>query len=309
MSGSKQARRSNTAVQKRGLSKRSRCWAGETVLLARLANIFDVVESPALDEDDNKAGDRGGGGLSEEHDSGRDLHIMTKFQVTREVEGLFRHDHAINLENHDGNGPSGNDIAGDEFRKDVESHLLVGNRKENAKGEGEDQRKDDSEDVSPERHIRVVNLDGNGSEDESSDKKGAEPPVGNIAVARHETGVNVLLVLDAGAKLPLDVTPVPQVGVGDDGGESGEAQTIVHHECRREEDGGVVAVLLHIEETVRNDLHGIVRLAGVRVSLSGGDREVGGIPGVREVDDRDDEPKPEEERNHGVQLGPPLKRW
>ena len=206
-----------------------------------------------MNEDNDEAGEGGSGDLREEHDSGRDLHIMAKFQVAREVEGLFRHDHAINLEDHHGNGFSGNDVAGDELGEDVESHLLVCNREEDAEWEDKDEGKDDGEDVSPEWHVRVVNRNGNRAKDEGNGEKGTKPPVGDVEVARHETGVDILLILDAGAELPHDVTSVPQIGVSNNGGESGEAQAVVHDEGRGEEDGGVVTVLLHIEETVRND--------------------------------------------------------
>ena len=94
-----------------------------------MANTVDVGESPTLDDDDDEAGDRGGSNLSEEHDSGWDLHIVTKLHVAREVKGLFRHDSAIDLEYHDGDGPSGNHVASDELGEDIKSQLLVGYRK------------------------------------------------------------------------------------------------------------------------------------------------------------------------------------
>jgi len=166
-------------------------------------------ESPALNANNNEAGDDGGDGLSHEHDSGRDLHIVAKFQVAREVEGLSRDDGAINLEDHNGNGPSGNDVTGNELGEDVESQLLVGNREEGAEGEDKDQGEDNGEDVGPEWHLRVVNRDGNRSEDEGNDENGTEPPMGNVGVAGHEAGVNILLILEAGAELPHDVTSVP----------------------------------------------------------------------------------------------------
>ena len=233
---------------------------------------------------------------------------MTKFHVAREVEGLFRHNCAINLEDHNSNGSSRDDVSSNELGEDVESQLLVGNREEDAEGEDKDEGKQDGEDISPEWHTRVVNRNGNRSEDERNDENDTEPPVGNVEVARHEAGVNILLILDAGAELPHNITSVPQVGVSDDSGEGGETQAIVHDERYRKEDGRIVAVLLHIEEAVCNDLHNVVRGTGVRVGLESGGREVGTVPGVREVHDRDDEPEPEEERNHGVHLGPPLKR-
>jgi len=95
--------------------------------------------------------------------------------------------------------------------------------------------------------------------------------------------------------------------MGNNGGESGKAQAVVDDERGGEEDGGVVTVLLYIEETIRNDLESIVWDTGIRISLDGGDREVGSVPSVGEIEDWDDDPEPEEERNHGVHLGPPLK--
>ena len=200
---------------------------------------------------------------------------MTKFQVARKVEGLSGHDIAINLEDHNGDGSSGKDIAGNELGGDVESHLLVGDCKEDAEGEDEDQGQSGAEEVSPEWHIRVVNHNCNRSKDEGNDENGTEPPVGNVTVARHEARVNIPLVLGAGAELLHNITSVPQVSVGDNCSDSGEAQAVVDCERRGEEDGGVVAVFLHVEETVGNDLDNVVWLAGVRIGLSGDDREVG----------------------------------
>ena len=114
-----------------------------------------------MNADNDEAGDRGSSGLSEEHDPRGDLHIVTKFQVTGEVEGLFRHYGSIHLEDHNGDRFSGNDVTGNELGEDVESQLLVGNREEDAEGEDKDQGKGDGKDVSPEWHLRIVHLDGN----------------------------------------------------------------------------------------------------------------------------------------------------
>ena len=308
LTGSKQAGWANTTKQKRSLGEDFRRRADEPILLPGSANILNVCEDPALNADSDKARDCGGDDLSEEHDSGWDLHVMTKFQVSREVEGLFRHDGAVNLEDHNGDGLPGNDVAGDELGENVESQLLVGDRTEDAEWEGEDQGDDYGEKESPEWHLRVVNLDGNHSEDEGCYENCTEPPIGDGTVASHEARVNVLLFLDAGAKLLHNVTSVPQVGVGDDGSESSKTQAVVDGKCCGHEDGGVVTVLLHIEKTIRNDLETVVRGTGIGVGLRGDDGEVCRVPSVREVEDRGDEPEPERERHHGVPLGPPLKR-
>ena len=121
---------------------------------------------------------------------------MAEFQVTGEVECLFCHDCAIHLENHDSNGPFGDHVSGNQLGEDVEGQLLVCDRKEDAEGEDEGQCKDDGEDIGPEWHIRVVNLDSNGSKDEGEGKKGGEPPMRNVSVTSHQAGVDVLLVLD-----------------------------------------------------------------------------------------------------------------
>lgn len=177
--------------------------------LARVTNTVDVGKGPTLDDDDDETGYCGGGNLSGEHDSGWDLHIVTEFQVAGEVTGLFGHDSAINFEDHDSNRPSGNHVASNELGKDVESQLLVGDRLQDAEGEDEDQGEGDSENVGPEGHLRVVNLDCNGSKDEGNDENNDEPPVRNVWVASHEAGMNVLLVLDRGAEPLHDITSVP----------------------------------------------------------------------------------------------------
>ena len=96
--------------------------------------------------------------------------------------------------------------------------------------------------------------------------------------------------------------------MSNNGGERGETQAVVDDERRGEEDRGVVAVLLHIEEAIRYDFESVEWETSVRVGLRGGNREIGGVPCVCEVDDWGDEPEPEQERHHGVRLGPPLER-
>lgn len=157
---------------------------------------------------------------------------MTKFQVARELDGLSDYAVAIGLEDHNGDGSSGNDIASNELSQDIESHLLVGDGKEDADGKDEDQGDNEGEDVGPKWHLCVVNFDGNCSEDEGNDKNDSEPPVRDVTVTRHEARVNILLILDAVTELLHNVTSVPQVGVSNDCSESGKAQGIADSERR-----------------------------------------------------------------------------
>ena len=233
---------------------------------------------------------------------------MTEFQAAGEVEGLFGHEIAVGLEEHDGDGSPGNDIAGNEFGENVEIYLLVGDRIKDAEREDEDRADDNGEDKGPKWHLSVVDLDSNRSHDKGEDEKDSEPPVGNVTVAGHEATVDILFFPDAGAELLHDITSIPQVGMGDDGGESGKVESVIEGETEGEEDGGVVAVFLRIENAVGEDLENIEWGASVRVGLTGSDREVGRVQSVGEVQDGDDKPEPEQERYYGVHLGPPLER-
>ena len=215
MTKSKQPRWTNTTEQKRSLGKQIRRWANKAVFLVGLADVLDVSKHPALNGDADDTGDCRCDGLRENHDPGWDLDVVTKFQVVGTLKGLLAHGGGINLEDHNGNGSSGNNIAGNEFGDDVEVHLLVCNCLEKAKGEDKDRGENDGEEVSPKWHFRVVGHGGNRSKGEANGKKGTGPPVGNIAVARHEARVDILLVLGAGAELLHNITPVPQVGVSD----------------------------------------------------------------------------------------------
>ena len=215
LTSSKYPRWTNTTEQKRSLSKDVRRWANKAVFLAGLADALDVSKNPALNGDADGTGNQHCDGLGENHDSGWDLDVMTKFQVAGKLESLFGHGSAINLEDHNGNGSSGHNIAGNELGGDVEIHLLVCDRKENAEGEDKGHGENDGEEVSPEWHIRIVGHGGNRSKDEANGKNGTEPPVGNVTVARHEARVDILLFLGAGAELLHNITPVPQVSVSD----------------------------------------------------------------------------------------------
>ena len=261
-----------------------------------------------MNTDDDEAADRTCDGLGEEHNPGWDLHVMTEFQATGEVEGLFGHEIAVGLEEHDGDGSSGNDITGNEFGENVEIYLLVGDRVEDAEREDEDRADDNGEEEGPKWHLRVVDLNGNHSQDKGKNKKGSEPPVGDVTVAGHEASVNILFFLDAGAELLHNIAPIPQVGMSDDRGESGKVEGVIEGESQGEEDGGVVAVFLRVEKAVGKNLENIEWGASVCVGLTGSDREVGRVQSVGEVQDGDDKPEPEQERHYGVHLGPPLER-
>jgi len=215
LTNSKQSRWTNTTEQKRSLGKEVRRWANKAVSLPGLADILDVIKNPALNGDTDGTGDRYCNGLRENHDPGWDLDVVTKFQVAGKIKGLFGHGGGISLEDHNGNGSSGHNIAGNEFGDDVEVHLLVCDRKEKAEGEDKDRGENDGEEVGPKWHIRVVGHGSNRSKGEANGKNGTEPPVGNVTVARHEARVDIPLVLGAGAELLHDITPVPQVSVSD----------------------------------------------------------------------------------------------
>ena len=94
-------------------------------------------ESLALNSDNNGTGDRASNGLRDGYDSGWDLDVTTELRVAREAKGWLHHDDAVNLKDHHGNGPSWDDVANDEFGKDVEGQSLVGNHEWDSNGEDE----------------------------------------------------------------------------------------------------------------------------------------------------------------------------
>ena len=115
LTSSKHPRWSNTTEQKRSFGKDVRRWANKAVFLAGLADVLDVSKHPALDGDADDTGNRYCDGLRENHDPGWDLDVVTKFQIAGTLEGLFGHGGGINLEDHNGNGSSGNNIAANKF--------------------------------------------------------------------------------------------------------------------------------------------------------------------------------------------------
>ena len=58
--------------------------ASKIVFLMRTANVFDVGEHPCLHTKLHSASNNNSDDLAEEQRAVRDLHVVTKFQVTRE---------------------------------------------------------------------------------------------------------------------------------------------------------------------------------------------------------------------------------
>lgn len=112
--------------------------AGEAVDGLGRADAFDVCKHPVEDADLGDGGDEGGDDLDEEHDAGRDLHVVPEFEVGGELDALGGGDVAVGDEDHVGDGAAGEGDAADKLADEVDAAVLVGDGHDDAVGDEED---------------------------------------------------------------------------------------------------------------------------------------------------------------------------
>ncbi len=121
--------------------------ADEAVLLRGVAHVLDVGEHPRLDAELRGAGDDGGDDLAPEHRLGRDLHVVAELEIGGEGERLRHGDVTPGLEQHHGDGASGEAVTDDQLGDDVQANLLIRDSLDHADGddveEGDDEREDE----------------------------------------------------------------------------------------------------------------------------------------------------------------------
>ena len=140
-------------------------WADEPVRLVRVAHPLDVREHPCLYTELYGSSNDGSSHLRPEHRPRRDLHIMSKLEIARELQRLGHCDITPRLEHHHGNRLSGERVTNDKFRNDVETDLLIGDGLDHADGNNVEEGDDESEDERPYWHVRGPNFYNNDAED------------------------------------------------------------------------------------------------------------------------------------------------
>ena len=110
------------------------------------------------------------------------------------------------------------------------------------------------------------------------------PPLGDLRVAGHETGVDIRLLVHGAARLGPNLFTEVEEGVGEGGRDRRERETIGDGEGGRDEQGAVRLVLLLVEGRVCIDDAGdVVASAGVVERAARRDGLELAVPGVREL--------------------------
>ena len=121
--------------------------------------------------------------------------------------------------------------------------------------------------------------------------------------------MDIGLLMHSTASLGPDLLAEVEEGVHDRRGDARKGEAVGEREGRREEEGRIRLVLGQVERRVRReDLGDVVGQAHVVEGRARGDREVLGVPRVRVVQDRGDDPEEEREAGRDVRGRPPRRR-
>lgn len=184
-------------------------WAAETIFLRRSADIFDVVQHPVLDENDDEAADDGRNELDGEHHARWYFHVMAEFQVSSECDSLGRSDVTDYFEDHVGDGASGQDVAADELVHDLRWDLLVGDGLQHGDRDGQEPGDDDGDEGSPSRELSGEDRDGDHQEDERDDEHDGIPVPRHFGVGEHQARVHVAFVFQGASESSDDISAEP----------------------------------------------------------------------------------------------------
>jgi hypothetical protein len=99
--------------------------ANEAVWLGMATHILNVREHPCLHAELHSSGYDGRNDLADKHRTVRDLHVMTKFEATNELQRLKHSDVTPRLEHHHPKWVTRQNISNDELRDDVKPNLVV----------------------------------------------------------------------------------------------------------------------------------------------------------------------------------------
>jgi hypothetical protein len=99
--------------------------ANEAIWLSRATHVLNVREHPCLHAELHSSSYDGRNDLADKHRTVRDLHVMTKFEVTSEPQRPSHSDGTPNLEHHHRKWVTRQSISNDELRDDVKLNLAV----------------------------------------------------------------------------------------------------------------------------------------------------------------------------------------
>ena len=269
--------------------------AGEPVLLVRRTDVGDlghlVVENGGTDEGRHEGRDH----LTVEGDPGWDVNVVREFEILGEVEGMGGRDVSVGLKVVHCGSVTGEPKASKQFGDDVQRNLNVRDGHDDTAGDTEDEGKEDAIQDDGRRGVGGISTDTSSTQSDRDYEDGEIDVLGNLLVAPHEAGVDILGVckggLAAGQVLETgdDLTTVVKVGVGDGRGVDGEEHAVEERVSGGEVQGRVSLVRGLVEETVCIDcLQDLVTSSSVIKYTVGIDWDVGSVPSVGVPDGEDD---------------------
>lgn len=136
-SGAEELAWSDDAPEDRAVEVDARNGACEAVEGVGGADALDVGEHPVQHADLRDGRDEGGDDLDEEHESGRDFHVVPKLEVGGKLDALRGGNIAVGDKDHVCNGAAREYDAADELADEVDAAVLVGDGHDDAVGDEE----------------------------------------------------------------------------------------------------------------------------------------------------------------------------
>lgn len=276
LAGAEDALRADQTPDDGSVEEDATAGAGVVVDLLRVADVGDGAKGPVQHGDLHDAGPHGGDDLAGEERPGRDLDVVTHLQVGGEGERLRHGDVAVRLEHHHREGPPGLHVPDDELGDDVEAQLDVGDGLDHADGDAEDAGDDQGDDERPPGEVGVPRKGGGEREAEHDEEGDGVPPPGSLGILAHHLCVHVGFFAEGQPGAHPDLLAVEEDGVGDQGEDGGEGETVRQGKGGGEEEGRVLLVGVQVElELGRQDARHVVHVARVVVAAAGGHWQVG----------------------------------
>lgn len=292
---------SNDTPDDGGVEEDTAVGTAEVVDLGLTADIGNGTEGPVHDTDLNNRGPQTSNHLGGKGDTGRNLHVVTKLHVLQKEQSLQHGNVTVCLEQHHGHGASRLHVTDDELGNDVKTDLDVGRGLHNTARNEPDTADDQRHEESPPRQMSGVAEDNTERDSNHTESDGTIPPERNSLETRHETAVDVFLLLTKVPETNPQFLSVEQTSVNDDRNDARKGKTIAQHECGRQEKGRIIFVRLQVEREVRvQDTRYVIRTSRVVVAVRVTDGQVLIVVELAKVDGGSNDPEPSNHADQSV---------
>jgi len=151
---------------------------------------------------------------------------MAKFKIGGELQSLGHSDITPRLEHHHGDWTTGKSVSNNQFSNYVKTDLLIGDglnhsNRNNIK-EGDHECKD--EPLNGELSLPDFNRDD--TEHEHAQKDDCIPPFRDLGIVRHQTGMDIRLLVHSSARLSPDLLAEVEEGMRKGRGDGSERKSV-----------------------------------------------------------------------------------